>query len=330
MDRERPSIRQLRYLVTLAETLSFRRAAEACGISQPALSGQIRALERILGVPLFERDHRDVACTDAGLAAAARARRILADLDEVVESVRGCGEPLSGPLRIGVIPTIAPYALPKAVPALKQRFPSLEPWIVEDRTDRLIARLAGRELDVALLAMEADLGAMRCLPLYFDRFLVAVPPGHRLAGRKRVRIAELDASEVLLLQDGHCLRDQVLAICDAPAAGRYGDFRATSLTTLIRMVEAGLGMTLLPETAVPVEVGPDSPLRLVAFAGRPPGRTVALAWRPASSRTAEFLELAAALREFRPCGRPIASRLDVRRVRRAFRGAAAPESGRRS
>ncbi len=199
----RPSLRQLEYLVAVADTLHFRRAAESVHVSQPGLSAQIQELERLLGVRLFERDRRRVLATEAGLAAAARARRVLAEVDRLVETARGHSEPLTGTLRIGVIPTVAPYLLPRALPAIRRAFPRLRALLHEDETPRLVEQLEDGSLDVLLLAMETDLGDAERRPLFSDAFLLAVPPGHRFATRRRLRESDLHDEELLLLEDGH-------------------------------------------------------------------------------------------------------------------------------
>jgi len=199
----RPSLRQLEYLVAVADLLHFRRAAEATHVSQPGLSAQIQELERLLGVRLFERDRRHVLPTAAGRDAARQARAILAAVDDLIEGARGHREPLTGTLRVGVIPTVAPYLLPRLLPHLRARFPHLRLLLREEQTPRLIDLLSDGHLDVLLLALEADLGDAVTRALFRDPFLLAVPPGHRLAGRRRLRERDLADEELLLLEDGH-------------------------------------------------------------------------------------------------------------------------------
>ncbi len=199
----RPSLRQLEYLVAVADLLHFRRAAEASHVSQPGLSAQIQELERLLGVPLFERDRRHVLPTAASRTAARRARAVLAAVDDLIEEARGHRAPLTGTLRVGVIPTVAPYLLPRVLPALRRTFPDLRLLLREDQTPRLKALLADGGLDVLLLALDTDLGRAVTLPLFRDPFLLAVPPGHRLAGRKGLTERDLVDEELLLLEDGH-------------------------------------------------------------------------------------------------------------------------------
>lgn len=203
MTINRPTLRQLEYLISLAETLSFRRAAEATFVSQPGLSAQVQELERILGVRLFERSRRQVLATPAGEEAARRARDVLTRVDDLIDAARLHRTPLAGPLRLGVIPTVAPYLLPRALPAVRRRHPDLRLLLAEDQTPRLVERLDQGRLDVLLLALEADLGDSHTLELFRDPFVVAVPRGHRLAGRKRIRETDLQDEQVLLLEDGH-------------------------------------------------------------------------------------------------------------------------------
>jgi LysR family transcriptional regulator, hydrogen peroxide-inducible genes activator len=199
----RPTLRQLEYLVALADALNFRRAAEACFVTQPALSTQIKQLETLIGVKLFERDRRHVVPTAAGEAMAVRARKILTDVDDWVGGVRQFAEPLAGPLRLGVIPTVAPYLLPPALKGLSARFPKLRLLLREESTDRCLDLLARGELDLALLAREAELGAVTVLDLFSDPFLLALPGDHPLAKRKRLPIGDVPMAELLLLEDGH-------------------------------------------------------------------------------------------------------------------------------
>ncbi len=200
---ETPSLRQLEYLVALAETLSFRRAAEACFVSQPALSTQIAKLESQLGVRLFERDRRTVLITAAGKEAVARARTVLDGVQELVRSVGGAGQPLTGRLRVGVIPTVAPYVLPVALPAVQERYADLQVLLREERTSELVRQLREGNQDVLLLALEADLGEAFTLPLYADPFVVLCRADHPFAKKKEIRQKELNEERVLLLEDGH-------------------------------------------------------------------------------------------------------------------------------
>jgi len=298
---ERPSLRQLECVLAVADQLHFGRAARACGITQPALSQQVQQLERSLGAVLFERDRRQVLLTPAGQALVPRARAALAEVDAFLETAGLLQDPLAGSLRLGVIPTVAPYVLPDAVPALRRRFKKLRLLLREEQTPQLIADLESGRLDLGLLALEAELGGLRTLPLYADPFLLAVPPGHRLAGRKQAQERDLAGEEVLLLEDGHCLRNQALSLCARAGAHELGDFRATSLNTLVRMIAGGNGVTLLPSMAVASEVRPSERLQLLRLE-RGAQRTIGLAWRASSPRSQTFQRIAEVLTEKAPPG----------------------------
>ena len=287
----KPTLRQLEYCVAIAAHHSFSRAAEACGVSQPGLSTQIARLEKGLGVRLFERHPRRVIPTAAGEEVIAAARSVLDEVEGLVAVASTLQDPLTGTLRLGVIPTIAPYLLPAVLPQVRSRFPSLRLLLKEARTDDLTRMLRDGALDLALVALESDLGDLEVLPLFTDRFVLAVSRDHRLASRTRVRPDEIEDEDVLLLDDGHCLRDQTSMICEAAGACEIGDFRATSLGTLAQMVSAGLGVTLIPEMAVSEEGGFVRDLAIVPFAAPAPGRTVALAWRPSTPHRAHFERL---------------------------------------
>src|SRR6476646_5560927 len=282
--------------VIVADARSFRRAAEQCGVSQPALSAQLAQLEGALGVRLFERDRRRVLLTPAGDALIERARRVLIDADDLVDAARRLGDPLAGPLSIGVIPTISPYLLPAAAPAIRRAHPRLTVRWVEDKTEILARELHAGRLDAALLALEADLGG----PLQREvigraRFLLATPRSHPLAKRARpARLDELRGARLLLLDDGHCLRDQALAVC-ASARTEELAFRATSLPTLAQMVSAGAGVTLLPHMAVATE-SRRADLAVRPLADERACRTLALVWRPSSPLGPALRELAATIR----------------------------------
>ncbi|MEE9394630.1 MAG: hydrogen peroxide-inducible genes activator [Planctomycetota bacterium] len=294
---ELPTIRQLECIVAVADKLNFRLAAEACFITQPALSSQIQRAEQLFGFRLFERDRRKVLPTAAGAVIAEKSRAILADLHELSASTETFHEPLTGTIKLGVIPTVAPYVLPPALKAVHERYPKLRVLIREDQTDRLLKSLEKGDLDLLLLALDVDLGGVETLPIMLDPFVLAVPPDHRLAKRKRVSEKDLIDEQVLLLEEGHCLRDQALALCQTVGAKELDDFRASSLTTLVQMVCGGVGVTLLPETSLHVEARAERGLTLIPFGGTKPSRTLGLAWRPTSIRKPEFELLAAAIGE---------------------------------
>ena len=295
----RPSVRQLECLVAAAKHLNFRAAARECHISQPALSSQIAHLEVALGVVLFERNRRRVLLTPVGGALVDRAKRLLADLDDMGALAQSHAEPLGGQLRLGVIPTIAPFLMPRALPLLRRACPGLELLLREEQTARSLSLLDEGRLDAVLLALEADLGDVMKLTLFRDPFVFAAAAGHPLSSRKTVRAADLRAQRVLLLEDGHCLKDQAWAICQAEGVRDYMDFRATSLTTLAQMVSSGAGVTLLPQLSVP-SVGALPGLVVKPFAKPVPYRTIGIVWRPTSPRRALFEAIGEVLRELAP------------------------------
>ena len=236
---DRPSTRQLECLVAVADHGSFRKAARSLGISQPALSAQVQGAEQLLGVQVFERDRRAVLVTPAGEEVVSRARIALDAIDAVHEAARRRGEPLVGPLRLGVIPTVAPYWLPALLPAVRKRFPRLELILREDQTARLLAQLAGGQIDAALVALPVP-GDVTCARIAREDFLLAAPRGADVL-KKRGRLSEKDLEDetVLLLEDGHCLRDQALAVCERGGAVESMEVRGTSLPTLVQMVAGG-------------------------------------------------------------------------------------------
>lgn len=304
------SLRQIQYVVAVADTLSFRRAAEQCHVSQPSLSAQLAQLEGALGVRLFERDRRHVLVTSAGREVVERARRLLVESDDLVAAARRAADPLSGTLRLGVIPTISPYLLPSVTPALRRDFPRLTTVWVEDKTEVVVRALAAGALDAVILALEAEIGEVEHEVVADDPFVLATRPDDPL-GKKAApaRLAELRHAEVLLLDDGHCFRDQALAYC-AGAKVHELEFRATSMHTLAQMVAGGAGVTLLPELAVAAEAG-RAGLRVRRFADPVPHRTIALVWRKRSPLAAALQRVAATLRAAYPRGegrRPAASR----------------------
>jgi LysR family transcriptional regulator, hydrogen peroxide-inducible genes activator len=294
---ERPSIRQLESLVAVAEHHSFRKAAATLGISQPALSAHVQGAEQILGVQVFERDRRAVLVTPAGEEIVGRARLALEAVDAVNDAARRRAEPLVGPLRLGVIPTVAPYWLPALLPAVRKQFPKLELILREDQTNRLLSQLTAGQIDVALLALPVP-GDVTTAAITRETFLLAVPRGADLL-RKRGKIVEDDLEDqtVLLLEDGHCLRDQALAVCERAGAVESMHVRGTSLPTLVQMVAGGLGITLLPEAAAEALVQPKGPVELAELGKPSPGRTLGLAWRTSSARLREFKLLAGVMSE---------------------------------
>lgn len=293
-----PSPQQLRYLLALADQGHFGRAAAACGVTQSTLSAGITALERQLDAVLVERGvARRPVFTPLGLEVAERARTALRALEAVAEAAVAGRDPLAGPLRLGLIPTIGPFLLPRLMPALHQAFPRLRLWLREDQTERLVAGLEEGRLDLLLLATPCACGEAEILPLATDPFLAALPAGHRLAERDRVPVAALAAEPMLLLEDGHCLREHALDACGlSPAVPPGEGFAATSLHTLVQMVAGDLGVTLLPRLAVQGGVLAGAALALRPLE-EPAARTLGLAWRARSPRAAEFRGLVEAVRQ---------------------------------
>jgi LysR family hydrogen peroxide-inducible transcriptional activator len=289
------TLRQLQYVVAVADARSFRRAAERCHVSQPSLSAQVAELEGALGVRLFERDRRRVLLTAAGEELVGRARRVLLEAEDLTEAAKRHVDPLAGTLRLGVIPTLGPYLLPTIDPALREAFPRLVLLWTEDKTAVLVQRLERGDLDAAFLALEADLGDLEYEMVGRDTFVLATAKGHRLAhGSRPVRVEELRDEPVLLLDEGHCFRNQALELCSKGGAQELG-FRATSLATLAQMTAAGSGITLLPELAVEVE-NRRGQLAIRPFSKPSPQRTVVLAWRRRSALADSLRAVAARAR----------------------------------
>ncbi len=293
---ERPTVRQLEALVAVADHGSFRRAATSLDISQPALSAQVQAAEEVLGVQVFERDRRAVLVTPAGEDIVGRARIALDTIDAVAAAARRRGEPLVGALRLGVIPTIAPYWLPALLPQVRAKFPRLELVLREDQTARLLAALDAGQLDVAFVALPVP-GDFTTAAIARENFLVAVPRGDALLAKAKLGERDLDDRIVLLLEDGHCLRDPALAVCDRGGAVESMQVRATSLPTLVQMVAGRMGITLLPEAAADALVPPRGPVAVMPLAKPQPGRQIGLAWRTSSARLKEFRLLAEVMAE---------------------------------
>jgi LysR family hydrogen peroxide-inducible transcriptional activator len=286
-----PTPQQLRYLINLAETGHFGRAALACAVSQSTLSAGILVLERQLGARILDRSAaKHVVFTPLGQELVVKARQALAALTALAEVADGARAPMTGPLRLGIIPTIGPFLLPRLMPELRRQFPNLRLFLREDQTERLLDQLAAGQLDALLIAEPCACGGAETLPVWRDEFLAALPKGHLLAARESVPMAALTAERLLLLEDGHCLRDQVLAAC-GQLAGRPAEFAATSLHTLIQMVAGGLGVTLVPRLAVNagITAGTDVALRRLDGAGG--WRSIALAWRPGAGRAEEYRAL---------------------------------------
>lgn len=282
------TLRQLRYLGALAEHRHFGRAAEACAVTQPAMSMQIRDLEKELGAALVERRQGEAALTGLGLEVAQRAERVVAAARDLVDFARHRARVLAGRLQFGVIPTLAPYVLPKILPVLQRRYPDLRIELRETQTKALLDELTRGTLDVVMLALPAGDPEFETLRLFHDQFVLAVPASDKRAETARVRADAIDQKQLILLEEGHCLRDQALSFCSTSR----GDVSlgATSLTTVMQMVANGYGITLLPRVAVDVEVR-DERVKLLRFADPAPGRSIGLAWRRTSPRKVDFIAL---------------------------------------
>ncbi|KMS77814.1 LysR substrate-binding domain-containing protein [Streptomyces leeuwenhoekii] len=296
--KRQPSLAQLRAFAAVAEHLHFRDAAAAIGMSQPALSGAVSALEETLGVTLLERTTRKVLLSTAGERLAVRTKAVLAEVGALLEEAEAVRAPFTGVLRLGVIPTVAPYLLPTVLRLVHERYPDLDLQVHEEQTASLLDGLAGGRLDLLLLAVPLGVPGVTELPLFDEDFVLVTPLDHPLGGREGIPRSALREMRLLLLDEGHCLRDQALDICreagreDVPATTT-----AAGLSTLVQLVAGGLGVTLLPRTAVRVETSRSSQLLTGFFADPAPTRRIALAMRTGAARCAEYEELAAALRE---------------------------------
>lgn len=294
-----PTLRQLQYLKLLAEHGSFGRAAEAAHVTQPTLSAGIQELERTLGASVVDRARSGVILTAVGEEALRRAVTILTETEELVQAAKNASQPLAGRFRLGVIPTIAPFLLPRALPVLRKRFPKLRLFLREDLTQRLVASLRAGQLDAALIALPYEMTGLAWAHVSDDELLAAAPADHPLARQAEIAPSAMETSELILLEDGHCLRDQALAACGLrpPRAGEEESFAATSLPTLVQMVGSGLGVTFLPAMAVEAGLTETAPIAVRPIAAEHPTREIVVAWRAGSSRAAEGRLLAEALKE---------------------------------
>ncbi|HUO22816.1 MAG TPA: LysR substrate-binding domain-containing protein [Caulobacteraceae bacterium] len=292
-----PSLRQLQYLKLLAEHGSFSRAAEAAHVTQPTLSAGIHELERTLGAPVVDRARSGVILTAVGEDAVRRASDILARAEDMVQAAKSAGQPLTGRFRLGVIPTIAPFLLPKALPVLRERFPRLRLFLREDLTHRLLEQLKGGALDAALIALPYDVSGLDYETVGEDELLAMAPVGHPMMAAASAPASMLQDG-LILLEDGHCLRDQALEMCglNPPKAAEEGLFAATSLHTLVQMVGSGLGVSLLPAMAVDAGLADNAPVAVRPLDQGHPSRRIVVAWRAGSSRAAEGRMLAEALK----------------------------------
>lgn len=284
------SLKQLKYFHAVARSRHFGKAAESCAVTQPALSMQIQELEKFLGVQLLERGRSGVMLTESGKEIAARAARVLADVRDIVDVARQQDKVLAGSLGLGVIPSVAPYILPQLLPMVRDAFPDLDLHIRESQTQTLVSELLDGQLDVLLLALPVDHPDIETIRLFDDRFLLAMAASHQMSNRVMATPDLLETEKLLLLEEGHCMRDQALAFCSLRRIENINTFGASSLSTLVQMVANGLGMTLLPELAVPLE-SRRGDIRLMRFIDPEPQRVIGLAWRRSSPRKRHFEEL---------------------------------------
>lgn len=284
------SLKQLKYFDAVARSRHFGKAAEHCAVTQPALSMQIQELEKSLGVQLLERGRSGVMLTESGKEIAERAARVLADVRDIVDVARQQDKVLAGPLGLGVIPSVAPYILPQLLPMVRDAFPDLDLHIRESQTQSLVGELLDGQLDVLLLALPVEHPDIETIRLFDDRFLLAMAASHRMSNSVKATPDLLEGEKLLLLEEGHCMREQALAFCSLRRIENINTFGASSLSTLVQMVANGLGMTLLPELAVPLE-SRRGDIRLMRFAEPEPQRVIGLAWRRSSPRKRHFEEL---------------------------------------
>lgn len=293
-----PTLRQLQYLKLLAEHGSFSRAAEAAHVTQPTLSAGIAQLEKILGAPVVDRSRAGVILSAVGEDVVGQAQSILTRTEDLVQAARASGRPLSGRFRLGLIPTVAPFLLPSALPKLSKAYPKLRLFLREDLTHRLVATLKAGGLDAVLIALPYDLAGLDYAHVEDDELFVALPADHPLSNTAKVDPSQLNSDELILLEDGHCLRGHALAACGLDAPKAYGEesFAATSLATLVHMVGSGLGVSFLPAMAVQAGLAENASVTVRPLAALNPSREIVVAWRKGSSRAEEGRLLAAALK----------------------------------
>lgn len=286
-------LRDLEYLVALDEEGHFARAAERCFVSQPTLSGQLKKLEEELGVLLVERSSRQVVMTEVGRAVAAQARQVLAGAREIKGIAESYHDPMAGALQLGLIPTVAPYLLPLIMPRLKAAYPDLKLWLHEQQTHMLMERLRRAELDLLILALPVPSHDFKQVDLFREPFSLAVPRDDALAGKGQATLTDLQGREVMLLEEGHCLREHALDVCFRGGASEYGAFHATSLETLRHMVGEGMGITLMPQLAIPQHPNRADTVRYLPFEAPAPTRRIGMLYRKGSYRAATFARIAA-------------------------------------
>ena len=282
-----PTTKQLRYFVALEQIGHFGKAAEACFVSQPAFSVAIRELESTLNIQLVDRTNKNVTVTSLGRDIAAQARQVLRDMEELVDLAQGNQQPLSGQLKLGVIPTIAPFLLPLLLPALRKAYPNLKLYLKEDLTDRVYSCLMDGELDIILIALPYELRNVTEMSLFKDHFYLARHAKSTLVDPAHSQVSELPEDSILLLEDGHCMRDHALTACSIKNADKVSSITATSLLTLVQMVDADLGVTYLPEMAIGSSLLKNTRIKTTAL-DKDSFREIGLVWRKASTRGDEF------------------------------------------
>jgi LysR family hydrogen peroxide-inducible transcriptional activator len=282
------NIRELDYLIAIDEERHFHRAAERCFVSQPTLSGQLKKLEQELGVLLVERNNRQVSMTEAGRTVVRHARTVLAEVSAIKDAANYFHDPMVGDVRVGIIPTIAPYLLPIIMPQLNKHFAKLKIWLYEYQTHVLLEKLEKAELDFLILALPVENHGFTVLDLFREPFRLAVKNDHNLAKKKQVNLGDLANQELLLLEEGHCLRGHVLDVCLLAGLKEQGQYHATSLETLRHMVGEGVGMTLIPELAVPARITKADEIRYIEFSDPKPNRRIGMLYRKNSYREETF------------------------------------------
>jgi len=285
------NIRALKYFVKLAELKHFSKAADACFVSQPTLSTQVRKLEEELGVSLVERAPRKVMLTPIGEDIAHRARHILRDIDHLKAAARRSKDPTTGNLKLGIFPTLAPYLLPHVIPQIRKKYPELRLQLVEEKTEEIIKMLDQGRLDAGVLALPVDEQGLEMLTLFEEHFVAAMPASHPLSDKTTINLKDLEGEELLLLEEGHCLREHALAVCDLAGAHERVDFHATSMETLRQMVAANVGVTLMPVLAIKPPIPSTGNIALRNFEAPQPSRTIALVWRKSSPLGGFLMEL---------------------------------------
>jgi LysR family hydrogen peroxide-inducible transcriptional activator len=291
------NLRELEYLVAVDEEQHFNRAAERCFVSQPTLSGQLKKLEDELGVLLIERSTRHVAMTDVGAAVAQQARHILKEVKVIKEITQSFADPMAGEMNVGLIPTLAPYLLPEIITPLKNRFPKLTLWLHEYQTSVLLEKLRNAELDLLILALPVDSEEFTEIDLFLEAFWLAVPSHETLSKKKDIQLMDLNQQEMFLLEEGHCLRGQALDVCFSAGAKENNAFQATSLETLRHMVSEGIGMTLLPELAVPKKRSADDSIQYIPFSEPKPSRRIGMLYRKGSYRELSYQQMSQVIKD---------------------------------